>query len=76
MKEDYGYVEYKGIKLKLNQQPYLDTKVLYEDIYNGYFSIATDEENNDYQIFWEITNDECEDESCACDWSKFEVRKL
>jgi|HubBroStandDraft_4_1064222.scaffolds.fasta_scaffold11096_4 hypothetical protein len=70
--ENYGTVEYKGKTLTLTQQPYICDLIGS----NHYVAMAEDEEGNEYEIKYPITNPECEDESESCDWTDFSVRKF
>jgi hypothetical protein len=60
---------YNDIELKLNQLPYIYTDELYR-------ACALDKDENEYIITWSITNPECQDESEACDWDNYRVRKV
>jgi hypothetical protein len=73
--QDYGTVEYNGKTLTITQQPYIDTYFADGDQRAMYFATAEDGEN-EYEIRWEIINEETEDESEACDWDIFRVRLL
>ncbi len=71
---EHGTIYYDGMELTLTQQPYADNSWVYHTV--GYFANAVDVNGNEYEIFWRITNEFAEDESDACDWTKFMVRKL
>ena len=86
--EDYGTVKYEGKTLTLTQIAYADKDFTrqeeivdehgYASLINPvvYFAKAVDFSGNEYEIKWKIINYDCEDESDACDWTKFEVREL
>ena len=69
MKKDYGTLNHKGKTLTLMQDAYLDTD-------NFYTAHAIDDDDNDYQIFWEIITHDCDDQSDACNWNDYSVKKL
>ena len=67
------------IQVKLDQDAYIDQGGLPVETY--YTAIAVDEEGNKYQIRWEITlseeeQQECDDESNMCDWDKYTATDL
>lgn len=64
----YGTINWNGRLLYIKQQPYITN--------DGYVASAQDNEFNDYKVLWDIVNEDCEDESESCDWSKFMVKKL
>ena len=76
--EDFGTVTFDGIELKLTQLPYL-TAVLrcgYGTM-DCYIASAIDPKTDKlYEIMWPIINPDCDDESDACDWTKYKVKKL
>lgn len=61
-----------GELLALIQQPYI--KSYYG--YNFYCAQAIDKFENNYEICWQVINSNCEDESDACNWESYIVRKL
>ena len=69
-----GIIEYNNNFIFLTQQPFLDGA--YEDAF--YCASGIDENGDDYQINWEITNSDsdCDDESDMCDWDNFTITKL
>jgi len=73
LEREFGTVEFDNKKLYLTQQPYIELG----DVYRA---TAIDTENNVYEIEWDIKDDfdpsTDEDESDACDWNKYTVRKL
>ncbi len=70
MIKDYSSLDYKGKTLTLMQDAYLDG----DCDGNGYYTAhAIDDDDNDYQIFWEIINHDCEDQSSACDWNDYSI---
>lgn len=84
----YGTVNYNGVKLELNQLPYADTdfSTQYEEVDSqgysrlvnptAYFADAEDSEGNLYVVKWRIIDEHCDDESNACNWEDYTVRKL
>ncbi len=68
----YGTVQYKGLELTLMQQPYIEGSF----VNPAYWAYAIDDDEGEYEIKWKITNPDCIDESEACDWTKYQVRKL
>jgi|GEM_PF-3175229 hypothetical protein len=85
---DYGTVRFGNKTLYQTQQAYAGTdfSTQYEEVDEHgftslinpsvYFASAIDEENNEYEVKWLVTNEEAEDESDACDWNDYTVRKL
>jgi hypothetical protein len=73
LEKQFGTVEFDNKKLYLTQQPYIDLN-------NVYHATAIDMEDNIYEVEWDIRDDfdprTDEDESNACDWNKYAVRKL
>lgn len=55
----------------LKQDAYISDRVGMLDYYMAH---ATDEDDMDCTIFWPIVNDDCDDESNACDWDDFRVK--
>lgn len=41
-----------------------------------YQALAEDDQENEYLVMWNIINEDCEDESEACDWTKYTVQEL
>jgi hypothetical protein len=73
MKKHFGTVIFEGRLLYLQQDAYLDNDANGEA---AYFASAIDEkEEFMYEIKWQIINEDCQDESDACDWDKYYVRK-
>lgn len=79
----YGTVEFNGATLTLTQQPYMD-RVMRTDSqgrhdYECYTAHATDADGNEYVVEWRIRPEwmdgDRDDESTACDWSEYAVRK-
>ena len=68
--DQYGEVEFKGLKLVLKQHPYID-----QDSYGAvvYRARATNAAGDHYELEWDITDPNSEDESEACDWDVFRV---
>lgn len=68
----YGFVKYHNKTVNLNQEAF----------YYGhgyYMATGIDDENNEYEIRWEIMDDVAEDEtdeSYMCHWDDYTVRKL
>lgn len=71
-KQDFGVVEYKGKTLSLTQYPYIN----YHNTKDYYISHAVDDEENEYMVYWNIINDNAEDESDCCDWENYEVAQI
>jgi hypothetical protein len=71
-KQEFGTVKYRGKELSLQQQPFLSHR-LGKDIYKAW---ALDEDENEYEVIWDINNPEGEDESEACDWEEYSVQAL
>lgn len=78
-KEDFGTVAYKDMALKLVQQAHV------ADDGFKYQAIAVDDDEQEYLVTWPVKDfyldsDEefplPEDESEACDWHVYTVRKL
>jgi hypothetical protein len=67
---DHGTVEHDGKTLTLQQQPYCDL----HDGVPTYMASCVDEDGNDYKAYWEITDDETENEDECCDWDDYTVR--
>lgn len=61
-----------GVILACTQAPYIQHKYGKE----GYVCHAIDEFENEFEIFFNIKNTDCEDESESCDWNCYTVRKL
>jgi hypothetical protein len=74
---DYVTVNYKGLDLKLMQEPYINDQML-----SGvqrrcvYEALAIDDNDDEYMVTWNVINLDCEDESEACNWDKFTVTAL
>ncbi len=79
-KKEFGTVDYKGVTYILTQQAYIDNdgtdgKVIYyaaaitEDMADndGMFDDGYDGDEM-YKVCWDCIDNECEDESDACDW--------
>ncbi|MGG3987467.1 hypothetical protein [Bacillus smithii] len=63
--------EWEGKELRTVQDPYVS------DDGDTYTAVAIDENNNEYQVYWEVINSDTTDESETCDWDKpIEVVKL
>lgn len=74
-KQQYGIVSYNGINLVIMQSPYLDDNC-YRASAVSESSFDEGEENGEYEIFWDIANGDVEDESDACEWEQFSVKKI
>jgi hypothetical protein len=84
MIEEFGDVQNGDVQLALKQHPYVDLS--YDDFERyDYFASAVDLEGNEYEVIWEIKSchyndiDELqlpEDESEACDWTKYRVKSI
>ena len=72
--DDLVTVDYNGNTLTLIQLPYADS-----DFTRGgksvYRAKAEDCEGNEYTVTWDTIDDDCEDESDACNWDDFTVRR-
>lgn len=67
----YGlYTDVDGTEYCLEQNPYLDN---IRPGVAGYVAEGYDRVGNHLRLIWEITNNETEDESEACDWDDFEA---
>ena len=72
-----GWVGYKNEILALMSQAYWSETVNALGGKRGvYVAMAMNEEGEDYHVQWEITNDDCDAEEFACDWTKYTVRKI
>ncbi len=71
---EWGTVNFNGIEIVIMQQPYISDYCHH----HGQFYTATGQDaiGNNYEIAWPVINEDCEDESEACDWDDFKVRKL
>jgi len=69
-------ITYEGKILKLQQEPYINHNANCDTVYLAH---ATDDEDNDYTITWQLLkfdNDEWpEEEDEWCDWGKYTVEK-
>lgn len=65
-------LNWNGKILTLKDDAFIDGT--YDDQY--YTAFATDENDNDYKIRWEIINTETENEDECCDWDDFAVTEL
>lgn len=83
MIKEFGDVQHRGDELALTQQPYVDFSSDLER--SAYFASAVDSEGNEYEVTWEIKSchyndiDELhlpEDDSAACDWTKYRVKSI
>jgi len=68
-----GIYQLGDTKLYLTQYPYINqggtpTQVFYQ-------AHAIDDDGNSYMIFWDIINEDTEDESEACDWEDYTVQQ-
>jgi len=65
---DYGEIQFKDKILKIMQLPYI----------NGdfYEALAVDADGYEYLVKWDIVNENCSDESDACNWEIFKVTEL
>lgn len=52
--------DWEGLELRTNQDPYADI--------DTYKAIALDQDDNEYNVEWEIIDHETTDESESCDW--------
>lgn len=57
-------IEWEGMELRTTQDPYVAADG------DTYKASAVDEENNEYNVIWEITDYETSDESDACNWDE------
>lgn len=73
LQEEYGTVDYEGLKLTLIQHAYFDHR--YDVDEDCYTAIAIDHKENQYRVFWDIINNDCEDEGEACDWNVYTIMK-
>lgn len=71
--DKHGYLEFGDKELALSQDAYISCDTRYT---NHYEAIAFDSDENEYKVYWEITNQDCGDESDACDWSIYTVKQL
>lgn len=77
-KIEHGKVYYNKKELALTQEAYLDGM----EGENYYSALAIDEIGNEYVVKWEIKEeyfnnlDALEDESDACDWEKYKIKRL
>ena len=68
--EMQAYVVHNDKKLYLSQQAYIsDDGLTYE-------ASAIDDDENNYKIYWDVTCQDADDESDACDWDDFRVVEL
>ena len=54
-------IEWEGKELRTTEDPYIKG--------GTYRAHAVDEDNDEYEIEWIITNDETIDKAQACDWN-------
>jgi hypothetical protein len=73
---NHGTVRHNDQTLDLLQDPYRDHRFYNDCDLDGYFASAVDDQDNEYLVFWEIANDQAEDESEACDWTDYVVFKI
>ena len=76
--QDHGMVRLMGTDkiLILTQVAFIDrdfAKGLERDVYRAH---AVDSDGADYMVTWEITNPDADDDSDACNWDMYGVRKL
>ena len=69
---DFGTVIHKGRAITIIQQPYLGAE---DRIVPYYTAIGQDEKGNEYQIEWPDVDITVEDESDACDWGSYTVKR-
>jgi hypothetical protein len=69
MKKKFGSYQTEFGEVALEQDAYIYG-------YCYYTACAVDALGNDYCFKWDIINHECEDQSEACDWDEFTVKKL
>jgi hypothetical protein len=55
-------VTVNGTELRTTQNPYVSDD---GEFYNAH---AVDQDNNEYQLTWVVTNHDTDDESETCDW--------
>lgn len=76
----FGLVDYGYDTLYLTQDPYIDSReiVSFSGTYtkNIYTAHAIDHQGEDYKIIWEIIDENAEDESDACGWDEYTIKKL
>lgn len=72
MRKNFGSVEFEGRDLWLQQEPYADGN--HDEPY--YSCHACDDAGDDYMIRWPVIDIDAADESDACDWDDYTVRKL
>ena len=70
--EDYGTVNYKGIEVILWHPAIMHCK----DCECWFESKGYDKYGNSYEIRWEVTNEEAEEECDACDWDDYTVEYI
>ena len=70
---DKGFIVYKGLVLELTQEGYMDYRCEKGDYY---VALAIDKDGNDYEIIWQITNPDAENEEDACDWNIYTVEEI
>ncbi len=66
--ERFGSVECFGRKIVIVHLPYIEQ--------DHYQSVGEDEDGNEYMIKWKITNRYAQDESDACNWEDYTVKRL
>jgi len=65
---DYGEIQFKDKMLKIMQLPYI----------NGdfYEALSIDADSYEYLVKWDVINENCLDESDACNWEVFKITEL
>lgn len=59
--------------INLKQQAYCDYSHKYQCAEYTAHGVMAEDEDEEVKVFWDIIDSECEDESNACNWNKFEV---
>lgn len=59
-----------GVQVTLQQQAYIS------DCGNQYKALGVTGNEEDCMVSWDIIDTDCDDESNACDWNEFTVRKI
>ena len=70
--KDFGSVKCQHGELFLIQQPYIDGT----DKCPIYVAHAVDGNQNEFRIEWDCIDIDCDDESDACNWEHFMVRRI
>lgn len=64
---DWDYRTDNNYLIKLTQKPYIDG-TLDNPCYRA-LAVNIDDPNHEFEVVWDIVDENCDDESNACDWN-------